>query len=240
MKTGPMVLLMLVAIVAVGATGCSSTLVESLPVGKTTTCDAAWPGRWKAIQPDRKPGEDAWLEINADCTVLTSIDKEKTEPENHKITLVSTRMGDFLWVSDPDGKPECIGPDSSHCGMELMRYARSGDEIRLYNPDHKKIHDALASHVVPGYTEDDKADIVIAKSDPKETRSEDDADKTETMNHDSTEQQGPNEGNRLYSNQIAGNPEQIAAILEKHPEFFESTPWIILRRDNAPAQSEHK
>ena len=231
MKAGNLLFCLLMATIAVGTSGCSTTLVESLPVGKTTTCDAAWPGRWKAIPPDRKPGEDAWLQINADCTELISIDKEKTERENHKITLVSTRMGDFLWVSDMDGKPECIGSDASHCGMELMRYTRSGDEIRLYNPDHKKVRDALASHVVPGYTEVATAADIAASSSSSPAPS---ATVSTTAAQPNNLQSQP-----AYRNQIAGNPEQIAAILEKHPEFFESTPWIILRRDNAPAKSEH-
>ena len=233
MKVGTLLSTLLMAMIAIGTSGCSSTLVESLPVGKTTTCDAAWPGRWKAIQPDgQKPSEDAWLEINADCTVLTSIDKEKTERENHKITLVSTRMGDFLWVSDTDGKPECVGPDATHCGMELMRYVRLGDEIRLYNPDHKKVHDALDSHVVPGYTEANTAADVAASSSSSSAPSTTVATTATQPDNAQTES--------TYRNQIAGNPEQIAAILEKHLEFFESTPWIILRRDNAAVQSEHK
>jgi hypothetical protein len=229
MKAGSLLSILLLAIIALATGGCSTTLVESLPVGKTTTCDAAWPGRWKAMEPGNssKPGEEVWLQINADCTELLSIDKEKTERENHKITLVSTRAGDFLWISD-DRKPSCI-PGSTHCGMELVRYVRSGDEIRLYNPDHKKVHDAIDSHAVAGYTEahvDEKA----APASEAATSTGSPAQAPSPAN--ASGQQNVASDNAQYDNQIVGNPEQIAAILEKHPEFFESTPWLTLRRDD--------
>lgn len=31
--------------------GCSTTLVQYLPQGDVTTCDASWPGLWKGTSP---------------------------------------------------------------------------------------------------------------------------------------------------------------------------------------------
>ncbi|HTD28342.1 MAG TPA: hypothetical protein VK660_03040 [Xanthomonadaceae bacterium] len=233
MRAGAPLLLLLVA--AIGLGGCSTTLVQSLPIGKTTTCDPTWPGRWKVVAPDTEhSGGHGWLEINADCTVLTFVDTEKTDRENHRLTLVSTRAGDFLATSDADGKPECIGADSSHCGQELMRYERSGDEIRLYMPDHKSVHDAIASRVVSGYTEAhsaarEPAEGTTTSASPLAT---DAAPTVATASPSETANTTP-----TYSNQIAGSPEQIASILRQHPEFFASTPWMILQRDRPITES---
>lgn len=241
MKSGTMFSLLSMAMVIVCMSGCSTTLVESLPVGKSTTCDAAWPGRWKQVALyNEKPEANTWMEINSDCTELTFIDPDKTEREKHTITLISTRVGDFITISDPAGKRDCLGPDSNHCGVELRRYVRSGDEIRLYEADHKKIHAAIASHVISGYTE--------AHADHKAT-----PEKEATTNNESSVQanssatgsastSGPQENagdTEHYNNQIAGTPEQITSILEQHPDFFETTPWMTLQRDDPPAPSKH-
>ncbi len=42
---------------------------------------------------------------------------------------------------------------------------------------------------------------------------------------------------RIYHNFIAGNPEQIARILRRHPEFFASQPTTVLERAPPPAQT---
>ncbi len=238
LRNGVLFLVLMTA--AIAGSGCSRTLVAALPVGTTTTCDAAWPGRWAAIPPeDRKGkhGEKAWLEINADCSVLTSIDEHgKRERENHKLTLISTRSGDFLWIADGDGKPplrletECLSGDKTHCGMELMRYVRNGDEIRLYSPDHRAVHAAIGAGSVPGYTEiadDSKAPASNEAAAPSALTG--------------AQAAHPSQGSKThYNNLIAGDPEQITTILEQHPEFFDSTPWMTLQRDTHPKRKKHR
>ncbi|HMB55852.1 MAG TPA: hypothetical protein VKM35_01450 [Arenimonas sp.] len=218
----------------VGSSACSTTLFESLPTGKTTTCDAAWPGRWQVTSPGSKtPEEKNWVEINADCTDLTFIDPEKTQHEKHAITLVTTRAGQFLRFANVGEKADCIGPQSDHCGMELMRYSRSGDEIRIYPPDHRKVHEMLAGKSLPGYTdvENDKpmsSTSTAAATSVKEDAPAKDADASADKPAEAAKEP-------TFHNQIAGNAKQIAAILKQHPELFETTPWLILTRDKAPA-----
>ena len=230
------VLYLVLATAAIAASGCSRTLVAALPVGTTTTCDPAWPGRWSAIPSEDTKGKHdkkVWLEINADCSVMTSIeDHGKREREDHRLTLVSTRAGDFLRISDGDGKPECIGDGTAHCGMELMRYVHDGNEIRLYNPDHGAVHAAIADGRVPGYSEADgpKAKVVSATDTT--------AAPTELAN--SRETPATSSDKTHFNNLIAGDPEQITTILEQHPEFFESVPWITLKRDTHPNRAKHR
>jgi hypothetical protein len=216
--------------------GCSRTLYESLPVGKTTTCDPAWPGRWKAEDPEHKKQiEEAWITINADCTEITSTDQDGTKREDFKLELVATRAGDFLWVSDNDRKPECLESDSMHCGYSLMKYIRAGDEIRVYNPDHNKVHAAIADRSVPGHSQP------LGKTRPTASAN-DTSDAALAENASSaaaTRGTGPSAQDITgYNNQISGNAEQIATILEQHPEFFESEPWMILHRDNPQPPSK--
>jgi hypothetical protein len=215
----------------VGCGGCSTTLYESLPVGKTTICDPAWPGRW--IPEDPQGGrqiEESSVEINADCTTVTTIDKDGIQRENFKLNLVSTRSGDYLWVSDNDRKPDCLGSDSSHCGYPLMKYALVGDEIRLYNPDHVKVHAAITGRSVPGYSE--TLGGQTTPSTPGSTPAASASSSATAPAATAPAADHASQDSVRYDNQISGNAEQIAAILEQHPEFFESEPWLILRRDN--------
>lgn len=227
------VLFLVLATTAIAGSGCSRTLVAALPVGTTTTCDPAWPGRWTAIPPDDrkgKHGEKAWLEINADCSVLTSIDEHgKRERENHKLTLISTRAGDFLWIADGDGKPECIGDGTAHCGMEVSRYVHDGNEIRLYNSDYAVVHAAIVGGSVRGYTEVDEGKKAVPATSAT-------ASPAISENKQETDADHPPH----FSNLIAGDPEQVATILEQHPEFFESVPWMTLQRDAHPKRAKHR
>ena len=235
MKTGAVLQLLLMAIAIAVQSGCSTTLVESLPIGKVTHCDAAWPGRWKAMQQNQgRNYHDAWLRINADCTQLTFTDAEKTETETHILTLISTRTGDFLSFSTAGDKPACFGVGNTHCGTELMRYVHAGNQISLYRPDHATVHGDLESHSVSGYTE-----MSVSSSTPTATNG------TQTgqppvpnailQGRAMAEEDGPKQ-QPTFHNLIAGGPEQITTILSKHPEFFEASPWMILQRDDLPAR----
>ena len=218
------------AALALGA--CSTTLVQSLPIGKSTACDAAWPGRWKTVEHDpSKPDQNATLDISADCTQFTFTDPEKTETEQHTVTLVSSRAGDFIRFASPGDEPDCFGGGSTHCGIALIRYEREGNEIRLFNPDHRKVHDALASRRVSGYTEANDDPTVPGTVGGNMTDAPPPPSDSAFANAIATQRQDA--GHRpIYHNLIAGNPEQITETLLHHPEFFESTPWIILRRDD--------
>lgn len=230
MKRGNMFVLVLLAAAVALQSGCSTTLVESLPLGKVTRCDAAWPGRWKAMQQNQgRNYQDAWLRINADCTQLTFTDAEKTQTEAHTLTLVSTRVGDFLAFSTPGDKPACFGQGNTHCGTELFRYVRAGNRITLYRPDNATVHGALESHSVSGYTE-----MSVSPSTPTATNGtqtgQPPVPNTILQARAMAEEDGPKQ-QPVFHSLIAGSPEQITTILGKHPEFFEASPWLILQRD---------
>ncbi len=210
--------------------GCSTTLVQSLPIGKSTTCDPAWPGRWKAVESDpSKPKQNTMLDISADCTQFTFTDPDKTQTEQHTVTLVASRAGDFIRFASPGDEPNCFGGGSTHCGIELIRYERAGNEIRLFNPDHRKVHDALSSRRVSGYTEANDDPTVPGTVGGNMTDAPAPSDSAIVSAIAARQQDAPRQP--IYHNLIAGNPEQITEILLHHPEFFESKPWLILRRD---------
>lgn len=225
MKIGTSLLLMALAILA--TSGCSTTLVESLPVGKTTKCDAAWPGRWRGVEHGvGKAAVDAILEINADCTKITFTDPEKTQTEEHTLALISTRAGDFLIFGSPGDKPSCFGEANTHCGTELIRYVRTNDLIQLYQPSHRKVHDALESHAVSGYTEMSFDQQGTATNGTQTGQQAVPPGLIEARTAAAGDKKVP-----TYHNLIAGSPEQIATILKEHPEFFDVEPWLILKRE---------
>ncbi|KFN41073.1 hypothetical protein [Arenimonas oryziterrae] len=242
MNAGTRIAAVLIALASLGLGACSTTLVETLPAGKRTTCDASWPGRWEASSPaPKKPDEHYFLEINADCSEWNFIDTEKADVEKHTITLISSKAGDFISISSPDDKPECLGTDSAkRCGVELMRYERTGDEIRIYQPDHVKVNAAIAAKTVQGLTEQTgitkPAEELVASDKPKQEASEAPDATPPATDAAAT---GPAEApaTPTYRNLLLGNGAKIAEVLRKHPEFFESTPWLILRRDTKPAES---
>jgi len=210
--------------------GCSTTLVESLPIGQATTCDPAWPGRWKSLdQNSEKPNQGA-LEINSDCTEFTSIDKDGRKIEHFQLTLIATRAGEFLALPDTDRPTDCVGDERYRCGFSLYRYARAGDEIRLYEPDHERVHAAIAAGRVPGISKVRGGQSARGTSDTN-------AATATTANA----QSAPPEAGAArtatdhghFDNLIAGDPAQITAILVQHPEFFADEPFLILQRDGS-------
>jgi hypothetical protein len=228
MRGGILLLLLLMATAILTMSGCSTTLVEALPTGKTTRCDAAWPGRWKVIEQNQGNADShEWLQINADCTQMTFTGPEKTQTEQHTLTLISTRAGDFLTFSSPGDKPACLEDDNTHCGTELMRYVHAGNQISLYRPDHRKVHDALESHTVSGYTEMNQAPSTTDASTTNSATINSAAINSATPTVIGGTQTGKPP---VPTTIIAGNPEQIATILSQPPEFFESTPSTILQR----------
>ncbi len=208
--------LLLGAVACVLASGCSSTLVQYLPAGDKTTCDASWPGLWRATNGDGKKPEAAWLEVNADCTRYTITDDEKTADEDMVLTKVTTGSGDFLWVGKRDGAPECLGEGGRDCGLPIMRYVQDGDEIRLYGANHQVVHDAIAHGLITGVTPDALMPPVPS----------------------------PKPGERatavsVVNNLITGTPEQIAQILADHPEFFDDKPWLVAHRETTDTRPKH-
>lgn len=206
--------------------GCSTTLVESLPVGRNTVCDAAWPGSWKAVEHGvGKAAPSELVQINADCTQLTFTDPEKTQVEKHTLTLVSTRAGDFLTIRSPGDKPDCVGEGNTHCGTQLIRYLRTGDEIDLFQPDHRAVHEALESHLVSGYTEMSIDPQTTATNGTQSGQPSVPPGLIEARMAAQDDKKSP-----TYRNLISGDPDQIVSILKQHPEFFSQEPWLILRR----------
>lgn len=217
--------LLLVALgVMVLLQGCSTTLVESLPGGSITTCDAAWPGAWRRIRNDgSSPKPDDVIRISADCKQITFIDDGKPKVEQHEMQLISTPSGQFLVEAEAGKDPRtCIGNDSSHCGFYLLRYQRHGQRIGLFDPDHARVHDAIATHAIAGYTEQTNRPQGDASGK---------ADATSTEHAPAPGAADAGTQKPTYDNLIAGNPEQIADILARHPEFFDSKPLISLQRE---------
>ena len=201
------------------ASGCSTTLVQYLPAGDQTTCDAAWPGLWKAAAPaDKTSAADkpdyVWVEISADCKQFTFTDVEKTSTDLKRLSLVTTEGDDYLSISDGDGKPECIGDNNTDCGLPLVRYVRDGDEIRLYSANHARVSAAIANEGVTGVTR------VPPTPDPNKP--------TPQM-----------VAKPDFRNLLTGSPEQIAQLLAEHPDFFETTPWLVLHRDTHDTRPKH-
>ena len=167
--------------------------------------------------------------INADCTKLTISDAQKTQTEPHVMRLVHSRAGDFLSVGNP-GEPDkdCFGDGNTHCGIDLMRYVRTGDRIELFKPDHRRVHEALEAHVVSGYTE---MQIQTQDTAVNGTQSRSGAVPPGLIAARAAAQD--DKQTPTYRNLIAGSPAQISRILEQHPEFFADEPFLILQRDGS-------
>ena len=143
-------LLLFALLALIGLGGCSTTVYESIPVGTTTDCDPAWPGRWL---PVASPGDDAKpkdaLQISADCRTATT----KGEPKPMHLTLIGTKAGQYLQIHNDSGEPDCIGTGKTHCGYVLLRYEREGDIVRLFDPDHAKVALAIGNGGIKGFSE---------------------------------------------------------------------------------------
>jgi hypothetical protein len=208
--------------------GCSTTLVESLPVGNMTQCDPAWPGRWTGVEHGvGKSAVEEIVQINADCTQFTFTDPEKTQTEPHTLRLISTRAGDFLTFASPGDAPKaCFGDGNTHCGTELFRYVHTGDRIILYKPDHKRVHDALESHAISGYTEMSVDPQTTSVNGTQTGRGAVPDALIQARTAAQDDKKSP-----TYHNLIAGDADQITQILKQHPEFFEEEPYLILQRE---------
>ncbi len=221
-------LLLFAALLGLG--GCSTTVFESIPVGSTTDCDPAWPGRW---QPVAMPGDAAGeapgdatkpkdaLEISADCRTATT--KSENKPKPMHLTLIDSKAGQFLQVHNDNGEPDCIGGGKAHCGYVLLRYERDGDTIRLYDPDHAKVAAAIGKGSLKGFSE---------RADGKELKTSE----------------------PVHRNLIAGDAGEIERVLRQHRELFNPEPLVVLHRatdmppsadaaapatDSAPPTAEH-
>jgi hypothetical protein len=200
----------LLLVLLLGLGGCSTTVFESIPVGTTTDCDPAWPGRW---QPVERPGDVAGeatgeapgdatkpkdaLEISADCRTATT--KGDAKPKPMHLTLVDGKAGQFLQVHNDSGEPDCIGDGKAHCGYVLLRYERDGDTIRLYDPDHARVAAAIGKGSIKGFSE---------RADGKQLKTSE----------------------PVHRNFIAGDAAGIAKLLRRHPELFNSEPLMELHR----------
>lgn len=220
------VLLLLCAILA--STGCSVTLVESLPIGSVTNCDAAWPGTWRGVEHGvGKAALDERIQISSDCKRFTFSDAEKTQTEDHVMRLVTTRNGQFLTFGNPgDPAKSCFGAGASHCGIELLRYVRNGDQILLYMPDHQRVHAALESHAISGYTMVNIDSQTAAENGTQSGSGAVPSGLIEARMAAQDDKKSP-----TYHNLIAGGPDQITQILRQHPEFFQEEPYLILQRE---------
>ena len=153
----------LLLLASLGLAGCSTTVFESLPVGTTTDCDPAWPGRWQpvgggneAMQP-----KDA-LEFSADCRTATV----KGEAKPVRLTLIDTGKARYLQLHNDSGEPDCIGEGKSHCGYALLRYEREGDVIRVYEPDHARIAASIKSGAIKGFSETTAQEVTKTGHEP--------------------------------------------------------------------------
>jgi hypothetical protein len=209
------------ASIALFAAACSTTLVRYLPAGDTTTCDAAWPGVWTASSPAPTAGapDIAWVEVSADCRQLTFTDREKTSIENRTLTLVTTGAGQFLSVTDADGKPDCLGKDNTDCGLPLWRYEREGEDIRLYAAAHQVVHDAIARGDVQGVSQINSVASSTGASPAKKPTKQGNV-------------KPPSTPPDTYQNLLIDTPEQVGQVLFDHPEFFDDRPWLVLHRDS--------
>jgi len=206
-----------------GLAGCSTTLVQQLPAGNVTTCDPAWPGLWMARMDDSGKPERAWLEVSADCKQLTFTDSAKTSVEQKTLTLVSSAAGEFLSITDADGKPECIGKDPRDCGFPIERFVREGGQVRLFAANHRAVHDAIAAGQLAGMTK---------------LGSQDDTD-TEPTTKKKAKPADVNPANQTYQNLITGSPEQIGQWFVEHPEYFDAKPWLVLDRQATDTRPKH-
>lgn len=133
-----------------GLAGCSTTVFQSLPIGATTDCDPAWPGRWQPLATgnDAIKPKDA-VEISADCRTATI----KGEAKPMRLTLIDTGKARYLQLHNDSGEPDCIGPGKTRCGAVLLRYERDGDTIRIYDPDHARVATAIKAGKIEGFSE---------------------------------------------------------------------------------------
>lgn len=129
--------------------GCSSSVFESLPAGNVSTCDPALPGRWIVTKSDASANEalPRPLEVASDCRTVT----DQGQPKPIQANFVHTRAGNFVEALNDSGKLDCAGENDTYCGHYLLRYEISGDQMRLYMPDHARISQALAQGRVKGY-----------------------------------------------------------------------------------------
>ena len=128
--------------------GCSTTVFQSLPEGRTTDCDPAWPGRWQPVAgSDEAVKPKDMLEISADCRTATT----SGSPKPMRLTLIDTGKASYLQLHNDSGEPDCIGTGKTRCGAALLRYEREGDTIRIYDIDHARVAAAIKSGKIEGY-----------------------------------------------------------------------------------------
>ena len=129
--------------------GCSSSLFESLPEGTVSTCDPALPGRWIVTQSEYSDQNQMPhpLEVASDCRTVI----DQGQPKPIQANFVHSRAGNFAEALNDSGKLDCVGENDTYCGHYLLRYEISGDQLRLYAPDHARISQALAQGQVKGY-----------------------------------------------------------------------------------------
>lgn len=153
------------------------------------------------------------MEVSADCKQLTFTDSEKTSVEAKRLTLVTACAGQYLSITDAEGKPECIGENNTDCGWPVVRYEHEGDVITLYSANHARVSSAIANDGVAGLTRTDPAkataSATVQVTKPK------------------------------FSNLITGTPEQIAQILAEHPDFFDAEPWLVMTREKTDTRPKH-
>jgi hypothetical protein len=160
----------------------------------------------------RSDNAESSFEISTDCRTLITLKEGQPEQEQLSLILVTSHAGQFLRYRQADHDPECFS--RTYCGYGLYRYVRNGDEIRLYEVNHGWAASAISSGVIPGHTE-------IAE------------DPYSTDGHATASREEP-----TYQNLVAGNPRQIATLLQQHPEFFNETPFLTVRREEAVPKGE--
>ena len=200
---------------------------QQLPAGDVDR-PAIRPGRacWEAASSAADEPEFAWVEVAADCQTLTFTDAEKTSVEHKTLSLVSTVAGDFLAITDADGKLDCLGKDPKDCGFPIERYVREGEQIRLYAANHRAVHEAIAAGEITGLTQ-------IGNRDDKE------AAKPEAATKPKPRQAAGTRAELTYQNLITGSPEQIAQWFVEHPGYFDAEPWLVLDREKTDTRPKH-
>ena len=140
---------LLLLLLLAGLAGCSMTVFESLPAGRATHCDPAWPGHWQRLpkHDPAPPPDTAPLQILPGCRSVIANGEEKPLD----LTLIDSGGRQYLRLK-PGAGPDCAGKGNTRCGLLLFRYDRDGDTIQLHEPDHAWVSAAIQRGDLEGYS----------------------------------------------------------------------------------------
>jgi hypothetical protein len=132
--------------------GCQMTVVERLPEGATTDCDADWPGAWIGIEDD---GADADTGVLIDAACRVTLIPGDPGPDDAEVTLAPRFLPEHAVVLFAEADvAAAVGDDMPPTAQKdawlPFRWSRSGDLLELEAPDHRRIATLIVNGAFDG------------------------------------------------------------------------------------------